>query len=45
VRSVYHYYAFAAPAEGELDVVKEQLWRFCLTALGGSPTRQKGFAQ
>ncbi|MCV7221633.1 TetR/AcrR family transcriptional regulator [Mycolicibacterium elephantis] len=36
VRSVYHYYAFAAPAEGELEVVKEQLWRFCLTALGGS---------
>jgi TetR/AcrR family transcriptional regulator len=36
VRSVYHYYAFAAHPEGELDVVKEQLWRFCLTALGGA---------
>jgi len=36
VRSVYHYYAFAAHAEGEIDVVKERLWRFCLTALGGA---------
>ncbi|MGV0713876.1 helix-turn-helix domain-containing protein [Mycolicibacterium sp. XJ662] len=38
VRSVYHYYAFAAHAEGELDTAKEQLWRFCLTALGGATT-------
>lgn len=36
VRSVYHFYAFASPAPGELAEVKEQLWRFCLTALGGS---------
>jgi TetR/AcrR family transcriptional regulator len=36
VRSVYHYYAFAEHPAGELDVVKEQLWRFCLTALGGT---------
>lgn len=36
VRSVYHYYAFADHAEGELDTVKEQLWRFCVTALGGT---------
>lgn len=36
VRSVYHYYSFAAHPEGELDVVKERLWRFCLTALGGT---------
>ncbi len=38
VRAVYHYYAFAEHAEGDMDVVKEQLWRFCLTALGG-PTK------
>jgi TetR/AcrR family transcriptional regulator len=37
VRSVYHYYAFAAHPEGELDLVKERLWQFCLTALGGPP--------
>lgn len=36
LRSVYHFYAFAPHAEGELDVVREQLWRFCLTALGGA---------
>lgn len=35
VRAVYHYYAFAPQDEGELDQVKERLWRFCLTALGG----------
>jgi hypothetical protein len=34
-RSVFHYYAFAAHADGELEVVKERLWQFCLTALGG----------
>ncbi|ORW32662.1 TetR family transcriptional regulator [Mycobacterium paraense] len=33
VRSVYHYYAYAAR---EADV-KEHLWQFCLTALGGAP--------
>nr|CRL69566.1 transcriptional regulator [Mycolicibacterium komanii] len=37
VRSVYHYYAFADHVEGELETVKEQLWRFCVTALGGTP--------
>ncbi|MGV0793923.1 TetR/AcrR family transcriptional regulator [Mycolicibacterium sp. XJ1819] len=36
VRSVYHFYAFAPHAEGELDELKERLWRFCLTALGGA---------
>ena len=36
VRSVYHYYAFAAHADDEIDVVKERLRRFCLTALGGA---------
>lgn len=35
VRSVYHYYAYVAHTDEELDDVKEQLWRFCLTALGG----------
>ncbi|WP_431240624.1 TetR/AcrR family transcriptional regulator [Mycolicibacterium aichiense] len=40
VRAVYHFYAFADRTEGDLDRVKEQLWRFCLTALGG--TSQKG---
>ena len=35
-RSVFHFYAFATHADGELDVVKERLWRFCLTALGGA---------
>ncbi len=32
VRSVYHYYAFV-PRQPD---VKEQLWEFCLTALGGT---------
>lgn len=36
VRSVYHYYAFAAHDADEIEVVKERLWRFCLTALGGT---------
>ncbi len=31
VRSVYHYYAYV-PRQAD---VKEQLWQFCLTALGG----------
>jgi TetR/AcrR family transcriptional regulator len=35
-RSVFHFYAFAPRSDGELDVVKERLWRFCLTALGGA---------
>ena len=33
VRSVYHYYAYV-PRQAD---VKEQLWQFCLTALGGTP--------
>jgi AcrR family transcriptional regulator len=32
VRSVYHYYAYV-PRQPD---VKEQLWQFCLTALGGT---------
>jgi AcrR family transcriptional regulator len=39
VRAVFHYYAFAAHDDGEIDVVKERLWRFCLTALGGAAGR------
>jgi TetR/AcrR family transcriptional regulator len=35
-RSVFHFYAFAPHPEGELEVVKDRLWRFCLNALGGS---------
>jgi TetR/AcrR family transcriptional regulator len=35
-RSVFHFYAFAPHPEGELEIVKERLWRFCLNALGGS---------
>jgi len=45
VRSVFHFYAFADHAESEVDDLKEQLWRFCLTALGGDIQRQKGVAQ
>jgi AcrR family transcriptional regulator len=41
VRSVYHFYAFAEADEAEMNVVKEQLWRFCLTALGGCSNREK----
>jgi len=39
-RSVFHFYAFAAPAEGELELVAERMWRFCLTALGGTTAAQ-----
>jgi TetR/AcrR family transcriptional regulator len=35
-RSVFHFYAFAPHPEGELELVKDRLRRFCLTALGGS---------
>lgn len=35
VRSVYHHYAFAEHTDDELELAKEHLWRFCLTALGG----------
>lgn len=37
-RSVFHFYAFAPHADGELELVKERLWRFCLSALGGAVT-------
>jgi AcrR family transcriptional regulator len=45
LRSVYHYYAYAAHDAGEIDQVKEQLWRFCLTALSGSSQSTKGVQQ
>lgn len=35
VRAVYHFYAFAEHPEGELTLVKERMWQFCLSALGG----------
>jgi TetR/AcrR family transcriptional regulator len=38
VRAVFHYYAFADHAPGEMDLVTQRLWRFCLNALGGTPT-------
>jgi TetR/AcrR family transcriptional regulator len=34
LRSVNHYYAYAAKAGDDLDVTKENLWQFCRTALG-----------
>ena len=37
VRSVYHYYAFAPHEDEEIELVKERMWRFCLTAPGGTP--------
>jgi AcrR family transcriptional regulator len=36
LRSVYHYYAYADHDDRDLDLVKERLWKFCLTALGGA---------
>lgn len=36
MRAVYHFYAFAEHGDGELDLVKERLWQFCLAALGGT---------
>ncbi|KLO40104.1 TetR family transcriptional regulator [Mycobacterium nebraskense] len=38
VRSVYHYYAYAPREAG----VQEQLWQFCLTALGGTTRKSRG---
>jgi AcrR family transcriptional regulator len=35
LRAVYHFYAYAAKEDDDMDVVKERLWQFCLTALGG----------
>lgn len=37
LRSIYHYYAYAAKADDDLTVTKENLWQFCRTALGASP--------
>ncbi|MBI3227608.1 MAG: TetR/AcrR family transcriptional regulator [Mycolicibacterium cosmeticum] len=35
-RSVFHFYTFATAADGELEIVTEKLWCFCLAALGGT---------
>ncbi|MGE2689344.1 TetR/AcrR family transcriptional regulator [Mycolicibacterium pulveris] len=45
VRSVYHFYAFADDSRGEIKLVKEKLWNFCLTALGGTTQLAKGVEQ
>jgi TetR/AcrR family transcriptional regulator len=37
VRSVYHYYAYAPREAG----VKDQLWQFCLTSLGGTTRKSR----
>jgi TetR/AcrR family transcriptional regulator len=34
MRSISHYYAYAAKADDDLDVTKENLWEFCRMALG-----------
>lgn len=36
VRSVFHHYAHAALEGDDMNDVKERLWRFCLSALGGN---------
>lgn len=35
LRSVYHYYVYAANGDEDMSVIKENLWCFCRTALGG----------
>lgn len=35
LRAVYHHYAYAPRGDEALDTIKERLWRFCWTALGG----------
>jgi TetR/AcrR family transcriptional regulator len=34
LRSINHYYAYAAKADDDLKLTKEKLWEFCRTALG-----------
>jgi TetR/AcrR family transcriptional regulator len=34
LRSVCHYYAYAAKTDDDLNATKENLWQFCKTALG-----------
>jgi AcrR family transcriptional regulator len=36
LRAVYHYYAYAATDDDDIDDVKERLWQFCRTALGAA---------
>jgi AcrR family transcriptional regulator len=38
VMSVFHYYAYASHKDGD---VAEDLWRFCLAALGGETTERR----
>jgi AcrR family transcriptional regulator len=45
LRSVYHFYAFAPRTDGDLELVKERLWQFCLAALGGTTKLAKGVVQ
>ncbi|ORW32659.1 TetR family transcriptional regulator [Mycobacterium paraense] len=40
LRSVYHHYAYAAMADEDLNVIKENLWQFCRAALGVEKGRQ-----
>ena len=40
LRAVYHFYAYAAKEDDDMDVAKQRLWQFCLTALGGD-TRER----
>lgn len=42
VRSVYHYYAFVGHEGAELELAKQRLWQFSLTALGGVAHAEKG---
>ena len=37
-RSIYHYYAYAAKPDDDLNDIKENLWQFCRLALGASGT-------
>lgn len=42
VRSVYHYYAFVGHEDAEIELAKQRLWQFSLTALGGVAHAEKG---
>ena len=45
LRSVYHSYAFMPRTDGDLEAVKDHLWRFSLAALGGAVPAEKGVVQ
>ena len=40
VRSVFHHYAFAS-LDRSIDEIADQLWSFCLRAVGGVPGRKR----